>query len=269
MHKLEPLNPLTCWVSLNLGPSVVVSNGKPFPEVTVRCEIMGDLVQATEGQQEKTIICCPLCGESLPESPNGPIGHCLACEFNLELLVSPEKPHIPQTVPAYVPRLVYWLIGSQMVLSGIFAIAFLFLAAPLYLGTPQLIAAIQLLAIVALGLFAIFLYQKKGITIIRIGLMIVGVISLPPGVCAISAGLAISPLQRMCVICEKQIKWVAHIECPHCQVSMHRLGSCRNKRLQTVAASLDSEALLSQVEFTCPNCHQSMHPNHNRGKTNG
>ncbi len=229
---------------------------------------MGNTVQPEDGKQERTITACPLCGESLPISPRESPAYCPSCEFNLDLLRRDEKPPVPQTEPAYVPKLVFWLIGAQIVISGIFAVAFLFFSAPIYLGTPQLIAALHFLTIFALGLFALFLYLQKGITIFRIGLMALGVVSLPPGVLSIAAAFAISPLQRWCIICGNQIKWVAHIECPHCQASMHRWGSCRNKRLTNIAESFQQEALSLQIEFTCPNCFKFMQLDQNEEKTN-
>jgi hypothetical protein len=229
------------------------SDGKPFPCTALTIGIMGDLTQ-----QKRTIIACPVCGEHLPESQQPSISHCPSCDFNFDLLVSQDKPPVPQTEPVFIPNLVFWLLGTQIVISALLVVAFFFFAAPLYSLTPQLIAALQLFTILALGLFSFFLHRNQRITLIRISLMIIGVVSLPAGVLAISAGLAISPLKRRCIICRKEIKWTAHIECPHCQASMHRWGACRNKRLQEVAAFLEPETLLSRLEATCPNCHQLM-----------
>ncbi|MFX1566246.1 MAG: hypothetical protein ACFFCH_09665 [Promethearchaeota archaeon] len=230
---------------------------------------MGDSAKPTKAQKKRVIIACPLCGEKIPESSNGPISHCPRCEFNLESIESDEATHGGLPIPAYIPPLVYWLISGQIIGSGIFLVVFLLFASPLYFGAPQLIALIHLLTMVAGGLFAFTLYRGKGISIIRVGLAILGVVSLPIGVCSIAAALAIAPFQRRCVICGKQITWAVYLECPHCQVSMHRWGSCRTKRLQKILATLDDETKIPYLELVCPNCHEYISPNQNGGKISG
>jgi predicted RNA-binding Zn-ribbon protein involved in translation (DUF1610 family) len=230
---------------------------------------MGDSIQSTEIAQKRPIISCPLCGQHLPKASKELLRNCPACDFNLDLLRSYTQRTVPQIEPAYLPQSFFWFIGLQIVGSGLFATAFLFFAAPTYLWIPQLIAAIQLLAILFSVVCAVFLHQRKGTNLIRIGLIVVGLISLPPGVCAIAATLSIAPVKRRCVICGKPIRWVAHIDCPHCQVSMHRWGLCRKKRIEKVTKMLETEALPARIEFTCPNCFKSMQPNQKGGNSNG
>lgn len=220
-------------------------------------------------QKKRPIIACPLCGERLPKSPKESVDHCPSCKFALTLIASDERPPVPPTEPPFVPQLVYWLLGLQMVVSGLFSIVFFFFASPLYSWAPQLIAIMQVTAIVALGLFAFFLRQQKGITLIRIGLAVVGIISLPPGVLAIGASLAISPEKRRCVICRKQIRWTAYFQCPHCKASMHRWGSCRTRRLQKVTTTLEPSTSPTLIEMTCPSCFKLMNPTQDRGQLHG
>ncbi len=265
---LELLNPLRCRVLNTTQLIGLVRNGKPFPEDILRCQDMGDPAASAKDQPKRVLKACPLCGERLKESPRELPDYCPSCEFNLNLVISPETLPVPYTEPAYVPNLVYWLVGTQMVISAIFAVIFLFFAAPVYLWTPQLIAAIQLMTMVGLGLFAYFLHRQKGESMIRLGLLVLGVISLPPGVCTIAAALAISSTKRICITCGKSIGWSGYIDCPHCQVSMHRFGSCRKDRLHSVVASTEPEMTLAEIEFTCPNCHQFMHSDQSRRKDN-
>lgn len=230
---------------------------------------MGDSIQSTEIEQKRPIIACPLCGQHLPADSKEPLRNCPACDFDLDLLRSDKQRPVPQIEPAYLPQSLFWLIGLQIVGSGLFAIAFLFFAAPTYLWIPQFIAAIQLLAILISVVCAVFLHQRKGTNLIRIGLIVVGLISLPPGVCAIAAALSIAPVKRRCAICGKPIRWVAYIACPHCKVSMHRWGLCRKKRMEKVTKMLKPEALPARIEFTCPNCFKSMQTNQKGGSSNG
>jgi predicted RNA-binding Zn-ribbon protein involved in translation (DUF1610 family) len=239
--------------------------GKPYPSITIRGEDMGDSAKPIKAQKKRQIIACPLCGERLSESPTGPNSHCPRCEFNLKLIESEEARQVDTTTPAHVPQLVYCLISGQIVGSGILLVVFLLFASPLYFGAPLLIALMHLLTMVAGGLFAYTLYRGKGISFIRVGLALLGLASLPIGVCSIAAALAIAPLQRRCVICEKQIKWASYLECPHCQVSMHRWGSCRTKRLQKLSATLDDETKIPYLEFVCPNCREYISPIRNWG----
>ncbi|MFX1318103.1 MAG: hypothetical protein ACFE9D_05110 [Promethearchaeota archaeon] len=208
-----------------------------------------------------------MCGESLPELSTESITHCPVCEFDLSLLVSPQKSEIPRFRPAYVPRLAYGLIGAQIVLSGILAAILFIFASSLYLGVPQTLAALQIVAIVTTSLIALHLRQQRGLVVIRIGLVLVGILSLPPGAFSIAAALAISPFKRWCTVCGKQIRWSAFIECNHCQSSMHRWGSCRNKRLEAVIAASEPGASSAQIEWTCPNCHKLMAPQYVGGNT--
>lgn len=220
-------------------------------------------------RKKRPIIACPLCGAKLPEPLPESLRHCPSCQFNINLIVSDDQPSVPTIEPTFVPQLVFWLLGLQLVVSGLFSIVFFFLASPLYTLTPQLIALIQVMAIIALGLFALLLRQQKGITLIRVGLAIVGIISLPPGIFAIGASLAISPEKRRCVICRKVIRLTAYIQCPHCQASMHRWGSCRNRRLEDAATLSDAGASITQIEKTCPRCFKEMQPNQDRRQLNG
>ncbi len=230
---------------------------------------MGNSVKPTKLMKKLQIIACPLCGERLPEASNGPISHCPRCEFNLKLLDSDKSTHVVSITPAYIPQLVYWLIGSQIIGSGVFLVLFLLFASPFYFGAPQIVALIHLLTIIIGGLFAYTISRGRGISFIRIGLIVLGLLSLPVGVCSIAAALAIAPLQRRCVICGKQIKWAAYIECPHCQASMHRWGSCRTKRLRKISATLEDEAKIPYLEWICPDCHNYLLPNQNGEKING
>jgi hypothetical protein len=120
-----------------------------------------------------------------------------------------------------------------------------------------------------LGLFLFFLRQQKSLVVVRIGLVIIGMMSVPPGVCAIAAALAISPIKRWCIVCAKQIRWGAYIECKDCQISMHRWGSCRTKRLETVTAASEPEISPTQIEWTCPNCYKLMGSQFKGGTPNG
>ena len=229
---------------------------------------MGDSTQPVGSENKRELKACPLCGERIPESSEEPLEMCPSCDFNFNLLIMPDEQPVPHIEPAYVPQLVFWLIGIQIGLSGLFALLFLFFAAPTYLWTPQLIAAIQLLAIVGLGLFAYLLHKQKGIATIRIGLAVIGVISLPPGVCSISAALAISLENRICLVCKRQIRWSAHVDCPHCHVSMHRFGSCRQDRIRKITATTSPETSFTEIDFMCPNCRKSMSLNQTGGSTN-
>jgi hypothetical protein len=220
-------------------------------------------------RKKRLIIACPLCGKQLPESPQESLDRCPSCQFDLNLVGSDKQLPVPKTEPTSVPQIVYWLLGTQMVVSGLFSIVFFFLSSPLYTLTPQLIALIQVVAIVALGLFALFLRQLKGITLLRIGLAVVGIISLPPGILTIGASLAISPEKRRCVICRKIIRLTAYIQCPHCQAYMHRWGSCRKCRLEYVATSLDAGTSAIHIEMTCPSCFKVMPPNQDGRSLNG
>ena len=193
-------------------------------------------------QKKRPIIACPLCGEQLSKSPQEVISHCPSCKFALNLIDSEKRPPVPITEPTFIPQIVYWLLGIQIIVSGFFSIGFFFLASPLYPLAPQFITLLHVTAMVALGLFVFFLRQQKGIALIRIGLAIVGIITLPPGILAIGASLGVSPEKRRCIICGKQIRLTAYIQCPHCQAFMHRWGSCRHRRVDAVTTTLDSGA---------------------------
>jgi len=229
---------------------------------------MGDLTQSKADLQKTTLKCCPLCGESLLDMPTESVTHCPACGFELSLLVSPQKSEVPSTQPIYISRLAYLLLGAQIIFSAVFAVAFFIFASSFYYGVPQLIATIQSLTIVILVLFAFILRQQKSLVVIRVGLVIVGIISLPPGIFAIATALAISPSRRWCVVCGKQIRWGAYIECNHCKTSMHRWGSCRTKRLETITAFSEPGISPIQLEWTCPNCHELMDPQYKGGSMN-
>jgi hypothetical protein len=266
---LELIHSKNCRVLTKSTILIVFRNGKPFPKGTVRCVMMEEVEYFMTTRKKRPIIACPLCGEQLPESPQEILRSCPSCHFDLTLVGSDEQLPVPTTEPIFIPQLVYWLLGLQMVVSGIFSILFFFFASSLYTLTPQLIALIQIMSIVALALFVLFLRKQKGITLIRIGLVIVGIISLPPGVLAIGASLGISPEKRRCAICRKIIRLTAYTQCTHCQASMHRWGSCRNRRLEAVATSSDAGTSITQIEVTCPICFKEMQPNQVRRQLNG
>ena len=232
-------------------------------------EVMEEVDYSLTIQKKRPIIACPLCGEQQPKSPQEAISRCPSCQFDLNLVVSDKQSPLPISEPTFVPHLVFWLLGIQVIVSGLFSIVFFFLASPLYPLAPQFITLLHVTAMVALGLFVFFLRQQKGIALIRIGLAIVGIITLPPGILAIGASLGVSPEKRRCIICGKQIRLTAYIQCPHCQAFMHRWGSCRHRRVDAVTTTLDSGTSLTQIESTCPNCFKLLHPHQEGRPSNG
>lgn len=213
---------------------------------------MGDSVQSSK----QKIICCPLCGEKIPDGSKEE--KCFACNFNFELLQVSEPPSALVTIPPDIPLFAFAMVGIQVILAGVLGIFYLLFANPYYFGLPQMIIAIQFTSIVILILFALVLFFRKAIVIVRIGLVILGLFTLPIGICAFAAAFSIAPQRRWCIICGKQISWTSFLECPHCQVSMHQWGRCRSDRFQRVAASPDYEPLQSQIEHTCPTCLKAM-----------
>ncbi len=227
---------------------------------------MGEPIQSAKQPETQSIICCPVCGEHLPESPREPTDTCPACEFDLRLIHLPSQRDIPPTSPAYIPIFSLVILGLQTVLGGLFGVLFLFFASSLYGIAPFLIAAINLISIPVIIGFIFVLRTQKAIGMVRIALVVFGIVSLPFGVCAIAAAFGIAPIQRWCNVCGKKIGWSAYLECQQCQTSYHRWGKCRGKRLQLVAASLDPESFTEQPEYACPNCLQPMNQHDERGK---
>ncbi len=219
---------------------------------------MGVLNQSTFRQQKQDIICCPLCGHQFPNSSLKPVHSCPVCDFDLTLLMSPEQTPIRKTIPENVPKTAFVLLVIQGLLSAILAWNFFFIANPNFFGLAQMITGVHLASLGLVGIFGVLLHRKRSILIVRIGLMAIGFISLPVGIFAFATVLLVMPSRRWCFICGKQIRWSAYLDCPHCNVSMHRWGSCRKRRFQKVAVSLDNESLMPQIEYTCPHCLQSM-----------
>ncbi|MFW9985708.1 MAG: hypothetical protein ACFFDJ_03995 [Candidatus Odinarchaeota archaeon] len=219
---------------------------------------MGEPIQSVKQPEKQSIICCPVCGKHLSETPQESTNTCPACEFDLRLIHLPSQRDIPPTSPAYVPRFSLVILGLQAVLGGLFGVLFLFFANPLYGIAPLLIGAINLISIPVIAGFILVLRTQKAIGIIRIVLVVFGIVSLPLGLCAFAATVGIASIQRWCFVCGKKIGWSSYLECQQCQTSSHRWGKCRNQRLQLVAASLDFELVPAQLENTCPNCFQPM-----------
>jgi predicted RNA-binding Zn-ribbon protein involved in translation (DUF1610 family) len=229
---------------------------------------MGELYQSTKQPPKRTIICCPVCGEHLPESPIEPIEQCPNCEFDLNLIRLPLKRDIPPTSPAYIPRFSLIILGLQSGLGGLFSILFLLFASPLYGSFTLLIAAINVISIPVIVGFVFILRTQKATGIVRIALVVLGIATLPLGVCALTAAFGIVSIQRWCIVCGKKIGWSSYLECPNCRTTIHRWGKCRGKRLQLVATSLDAELSTAQLEYICPNCFQPMNQHDLGGKTN-
>lgn len=217
---------------------------------------MGDSTQPSEGRRKRSITCCPICGVQLPSDQT--LETCPSCEFQLTLLSSPQELSVPKTVLPEVPRFALAMLAIQVIAAGFIGVLFFLFANPYYLGLPQIITAIQVLSIIFLATFWILLRYQKAVILVRIGLVILGIFSLPLGIFSIAAALSIIPLRRWCIICSKQIGLASAIDCPYCQATMHRWGRCRNERIQRVVSHFDYELLHSQIECTCPRCWKSM-----------
>ncbi|MFW9831968.1 MAG: hypothetical protein ACFFD8_09355 [Candidatus Thorarchaeota archaeon] len=216
---------------------------------------MGDFAQLNK----QKITYCPLCGEKI--SSDYATEECPSCKFNFQLIQGAEDEPIQKTRPAEVSQFAIAMMGIQSGLAAVLGFLFLNFADSTYFGFLQIIMVIQFTSIIILIIFAVFLHLRKAIPIIKIGSFVLGIVSLPIGICTFAAAFSLTPSRRWCIICNKPIKWgSSSIECSHCQVSMHEWGPCRVARFQRVKASFDRELLQSQIECTCPNCLEPLNP---------
>ncbi|MFX0168073.1 MAG: hypothetical protein ACFE89_01845 [Candidatus Hodarchaeota archaeon] len=221
-----------------------------------------------EPAKQSAIVCCPLCGENLSGYATEELNTCPACGFNLLLVKRSETPQVPATGPAYVPQFTYWLILIQIVLAVLFAFLFLFFASSYYFGIPIVLAVLHLVSIGILTAFLIALRREMTITGVKVGLLAIGIVTLPIGACAISAALSITLAQRYCSACGKKLRGTSYVECPHCFASMHRLGRCRQNQFHQIASLLDYVPSQSEIEQFCSQCLKIMDQTALRGNEN-
>lgn len=170
----------------------MVSDGKPFPENLIRSGFMGEPVQSPEQIQKQVIICCPVCGEDLVELPSEQIDKCPNCAFSLALVHSPhEFPPIPP-IHVVVSRFAYLMLVIQAIFAIIVGMLFLFLASSYYFGIPLIFTIIQLSSSLIIVLFLILLRYPNAVFIVRIGLIILSLVTLPLGLFAFTAAFCIS-----------------------------------------------------------------------------
>jgi hypothetical protein len=209
---------------------------------------MGDAASKSD------IVCCPLCGKQLSDSPTEEIHNCPICGFDLLLVRAPQELSVPVTVPAYIPSFTVWSIILQMILAAIFGVLFLFFASPLYYPISVVFAGIHLVSIGILLLCAWALRREIAIPGLKIGLVVLGCVTLPLGTLSIAAAMAIAPLRRWCYTCRRSLRWSSYIECPHCKASMHSLGRCRQNQFHHIADLLDYVPSQSEIEQICTHC---------------
>ncbi|MFX1562469.1 MAG: hypothetical protein ACFFDP_04095 [Promethearchaeota archaeon] len=209
---------------------------------------------------EKPVKWCPVCGTSLTEkSLDTEVNVCPSCGFDLSLVKSQKTLFSPETIPAYVPKFAYFMLAFQVVGSLLLFFLFYFLSSSLYIGMPQLIAYTFLFSIIICGVFFVLLRLGRGVSSVRIALLIFGLFTIPLGGCAIAAGLSISTVGRFCMICGKRIAWSAsYFECPHCHSVWHKWGRCRLTRTELIAKAWGREPTRYEVDNTCPKCFENI-----------
>jgi hypothetical protein len=218
----------------------------------------------TTSDKGRLVEFCPLCGThrssvgtQTVEEPSS-FRKCPSCGFDLTL-AEPQTPLVPATVPARVAGFAYLMLLIQCVASILLAWAYLYLGSPLYLGTRQFIAFLAFLSIVLLGAFCLWLRTGRAITWARNALLVLGVLTAPLGVCAVAAATSIAGARRYCAICLRRIAWSEHYSsCPHCNMSFHRYGECREARRRLIAEAWSREPSGDEVDDTCPFCFQSL-----------
>jgi DNA-directed RNA polymerase subunit RPC12/RpoP len=204
--------------------------------------------------QKRSVKYCPICGHKF-ESDEGKEPRCNECGFDLALVFSPESEVVPNEEPASVPHFAFLMIGLQIIISIIIGIAFFVFSDPLYLNISQIIALWNFITVFILLAFFILLHLRTALTITKISILIFGLITLPIGMCAIAGALSVATTRRYCIICGKQITLIAsHSKCPHCGISFHRLGSCRNIHRSLLFKKLGRNPTQIEIDLICPHC---------------
>jgi Zn finger protein HypA/HybF involved in hydrogenase expression len=210
----------------------------------------------------KPVEWCPVCGTNLGAKSSGAESDiCPSCGFDLLLVKTPKTLFASETTPVMIPRFAYVALSLQVGLSILLGILFYFFASTFYIGLPQLLAFTLFLSAAIIVIFYVLMRMGRGVSVIRIGLLIFGFFTVPLGGCAIAAALSISTVSRYCVICGKKIGWGAsYSECPHCQSSVHRWGRCRLIRTDLIAKAWGREPTRFEIDNTCPQCFESIRP---------
>lgn len=217
---------------------------------------MVELSSHEDAEQGKVVEWCPLCGTHLAHDIDV-VNKCPQCGFDLLLVVQGEPVFFQRKEASHVPRLAYSMLILQAILAGLFGSALIFLSNPFYLGLSIGLGLLHLMMIPILLILGSLLRIRKGFSALRIILIVLGIISLPLGACAITAAFSISPARRYCALCGKVITWSSsYTECPHCEASAHRHGQCRILRRHLITEFLGREPMKWEIDSICPCCSQ-------------
>ena len=210
--------------------------------------------------KEEVINFCPICGVSVSTTdteihPN----ICRACGFKLNLVYKSKTIESKPIIPANIPAFAKIALLIQGVASFLLGLLFFFFGSPLYMIFSQIIVILQVITIVILSIFYILLQLSVSVSSVRIALLVFGMFTVPFGIFAIAAALSISPTRRHCVVCRKRISWTKSFsDCPNCQSSFHRWGSCRLSHKHLLTKKWGREPSKFEIDHTCPYCFQNI-----------
>jgi hypothetical protein len=174
-------------------------------------------------------------------------------------LAASQTPLVPANIPARVTGFAYLMMLIQCAASLVLGWAFPHLSSPLYLEARQFLGIMAFLSAIVIGAFCLWLRTGRAISWARNGLIVLGLVTVPLGVCALAAAISIAGTRRYCAICLKRIAWSEHYSsCPHCMATFHRYGECREARRQLIVQALGREPSGDEVGDTCPLCFQSL-----------
>jgi len=201
----------------------------------------------------RDVAFCPLCGTPVKDVE---AANCPRCGFSLDVVLVKTGKEIPQSEPSRVPLFTYTMLGVHGAAAGL--LVALFLPSSLSMdpyGLARIIIYLQLGSVIVLALFSLLLRGRIALTAVRYGLFIFGLVTLPLGVAATAASLAVHPAIRYCQLCGRRIAWrVPYAECPNCHGVFHLRGRCIIERRERLAAKWGREPSGEEVESYCPLC---------------
>jgi hypothetical protein len=223
---------------------------------------MGDATRPGASIEASPIQFCPICGTPCTPAPaakaSSAITRCASCGFDLSLAMS-QAPVVPTTAPSRVPRFAYLMLVAQCAASLLIAWALISLGSPSYLMTQQFLAVLSVLSVAVLAVFCLWLRRGRAISWARRALFVLGLVTVPFGVCAMAAAVSVAGPQRYCSICLRRLGWSEHYStCPHCMASFHRYDECRQARRRLIAQAWGREPTGEEIDDTCPFCFHSL-----------